>query len=78
MVLNGSRNPSISLQYLQSPIFDQTPAERTCDCSAENDFVSSSKDRSWMTNTTDFPILSKECRDEVADRVEEGQIFGFS
>lgn len=65
IVLNGSRNPSISLQYIQSPIFDQTPTECTGDKSVDDNFFRSKKDRVWMNNITDLPILPNECEEEV-------------
>ncbi|RCK57294.1 hypothetical protein Cantr_06878 [Candida viswanathii] len=75
MVLNGSRNPSISLQYIQSSIFEQTPTECTCDCSAENDLFGAKGDSAWMNNLTDVPILSKECEDEPQPQAQQAGIL---
>ncbi|EMG50272.1 hypothetical protein SBY92_003586 [Candida maltosa Xu316] len=54
ILLNGSRNPSISLQYIRSPIFE-SPSKCTCDGPNGEDMYAA--DRVWMNNITDIPVM---------------------
>ncbi|KGQ84180.1 hypothetical protein MG5_04674 [Candida albicans P57072] len=57
IILNNSRNPSISLQYIHSSIFDHTPSKCTGDTLKEDIY---SAERVWMNNITDIPVVSNE------------------
>ncbi|EGW30412.1 uncharacterized protein SPAPADRAFT_142985 [Spathaspora passalidarum NRRL Y-27907] len=49
MIVHGSRNPSLTIQYIDSSIFE---ASR---CTPESENYSA--DRAWANNLTDVPVM---------------------